>query len=141
MHNEKSNATRTRVLVDSASPEVMGFYSLSAGSIDIALLPSDVRTKLRLNYPAPTILLSQLAVHRNVHGKGWGRILLVDAIRTAYKASLNIGAYAVAVHALDVQAKAFYEKYGFVQMPENALHLFLPMSAAAELQDSEESTR
>jgi hypothetical protein len=38
----------------------------------------------------------------------------------------RIGIPAVEVNAIDHQAKAFYEKYGFVPLVDRPLHLFLP---------------
>ena len=35
---------------------------------------------------------------------------------------------AIEVHAIDQQAKAFYEKYGFVPLVDNEFHLFLPIA-------------
>lgn len=131
--NQATNATRTTVLVDDPDPQVRGFYSLSATVIEIAHLPPDVRKDLGLRYPAPAVLLAQLAVHRDLRGQGWGKALLVHALRTALDASTLVGAFAVAVDAVDEEAQRFYEKYDFLPLDRDVRthgrHLFLPMSA------------
>jgi hypothetical protein len=38
-----------------------------------------------------------------------------------------VGAFAVDVWAMDDDARAFYEKYGFVPLEDNPSHLDLPM--------------
>jgi hypothetical protein len=40
----------------------------------------------------------------------------------------KLGIHAVEVDAIDQQARVFYEKYGFVPLLDNELHLFLPVS-------------
>ncbi len=40
----------------------------------------------------------------------------------------KLGIHAVEVNAIDEQAKAFYEKYGFVPLLDNAFHLSLPIA-------------
>jgi hypothetical protein len=42
-------------------------------------------------------------------------------------ASASIGVYAVDLYALHDKAKSFYLKYGFIEMLDEPLHLFLPI--------------
>jgi hypothetical protein len=42
--------------------------------------------------------------------------------------SEKIGVHAVVVDALDVEAKAFYERFGFMPFTDDNLRLFLPLS-------------
>jgi GNAT superfamily N-acetyltransferase len=132
VHNENLNATRTKVLLEAGSNDVKAFYALSATNIDAKHLPSDVQALLNLKYPAPAILLSQLAVRKDMAGKGVGKMMLVHALRTAREASDRIGAFAIAVEAIDENAREFYQKFGFITMErddDHDIHLFLPMSA------------
>ena len=41
--------------------------------------------------------------------------------------SETLGAFAVDVWAMDDEARAFYEKYGFATLEDNPSHLYLPM--------------
>jgi hypothetical protein len=48
-------------------------------------------------------------------------------------AANSVGVYAVDVFALHGKAKAFYLKYGFVEMLDQPLHLFLSIATARQL--------
>ena len=74
------------------------------------------------------ILLARLAVDQSVQGKGWGEGLLVDVIQRAIGLADKLGIHAIEVDAIDQQARAFYEKYGFNPLLDNEFHLFLPIS-------------
>jgi len=41
----------------------------------------------------------------------------------------------VDVRAIDEEARAFYEKYGFVPLKDNPLHLYLPMKTVQAMFD------
>ena len=62
-----------------------------------------------------------------------GETLLVESLRKAAAASASVGIYAVDVFALHDKAKQFYVKYGFVEMLNETLHLFLPIETARQL--------
>lgn len=112
---------------------VIGYYTLSAISVDASGL--DGHTAHRLpNYPEiPAILLGRLAVDQSQKGKGLGRRLLVDALFRAFRQSGEIGAWAVIVDAIDDEGVAFYTHFGFQQFEDNPSRLFLPMTAIAKL--------
>ena len=48
-----------------------------------------------------------------------GRWLLIDALKKAWHASQEIGSFAVVVDPLDEEAEIFYEKYGFIKLPDS----------------------
>ena len=104
---------------------VMGYYTLSAGSIgDENLLQAQKR---RLpNYPVPVALLGRLAVDKNYQGQRLRTILLVDAIKRVEQASEVLAVYAIVVDALNPSAAEFYQQFGFIVFPEKPLKLFLP---------------
>jgi GNAT superfamily N-acetyltransferase len=54
-----------------------------------------------------------LAVHKDEQGTGLGRALLKDALSRMERAADILGIRAVLVHAIDQQARAFYEKFEF----------------------------
>ena len=45
----------------------------------------------------------------------------------------EIGIRAVTVDAMDVQARAFYAKFGFAGLLDDELHLFLPVAMIRKL--------
>lgn len=75
--------------------------------------------------PIPVILLGQLAVDRDYQGKGLGTDLLIDAGKRALAAAEVIGARAIIVQALDEQARAFYERSGFLPFSTHEPHMLL----------------
>ncbi len=66
-------------------------------------------------------------------GKRLGETLLLHALRNALSASETLGAFAVDVWAVDDDARAFYERYGFVPLEDNPSHLYLPMNTVDAL--------
>lgn len=113
---------------------LMGFYSLSAASVDAEQLPESVRKRLP-RYPVPAALLGRLAVSEAAQGQGLGSILLVDACKRVAVASQTL---AVAVAAIIVDAKspaaaAFYQHFGFVELPGRAGRWMLPRAHFAAL--------
>lgn len=65
----------------------------------------------------PAVILARLALDRRLHGKGLGARLLVDALTRIVGASKEVAFRLVVVDAIDEEAAAFYEKYGFRRVP------------------------
>ena len=122
----RRNVSRVFVAVPDAPPEVAGFYTLSAGSVERETLPQSAMRRLP-RYPVPVALLGRLAVDRRWRGQGLGSALLIDALRRVCHASEALAVYAVVVDAKDERAQAFYERFGFIALPGAARRLFLPM--------------
>ena len=119
--NEAKGGARTYVVCE--GDRVIGFYSLAASSLERRRVSS--RIGRSMPEPIPVILLGQLAVDRNYQGKGLGTDLLKDAGKRALAAAEVIGARAIIVQALDEQAKAFYERSGFLQFSAREPHMLL----------------
>jgi GNAT superfamily N-acetyltransferase len=113
-----------------APRRVIGYYSLSAGSLDATALPEALRRRLP-RYPVPVVLLGRLAVAESHQGMGLGSILLADALQRVAQASQVMAVYAVVVDALDERATEFYRQFGFVPLPSQLLKLFLPVESIA----------
>ena len=122
--NQQSDAARTYVA--HRAGRVVGYYSLSAGAVRREESPARIAKGLA-KHPIGVILLARLAVDRREHGKGLGKALLVDALSRALIAADAIGARAILVHAIDEEAVAFYEKFGFEKSPLDAKQLMLLM--------------
>lgn len=120
--------------VAEATQQVIGYYSLSAGSLDANDLPEGLRKKLP-RYPVPVVLLGRLAVAKPHQGQGLGSILLADALQRIVQASQVMAVYAVVVDALNNRAAEYYQQFGFIPLPSQPLKLFLPMDTAAALID------
>src|SRR5262249_52576235 len=124
---EKRNLGRTYVAVRTGSAQVCGYYTLASGAVSFQNLPAKAAKKLP-KHPVPVALLARLAVDQSVQGLGLGRLLLSDALKRCLTLSQQIGIHAIEVDALDQQAKEFYEKFGFVPLLDNAMHLYLPLA-------------
>ncbi len=112
---------------------VKGYYTLSTASLDRAQLPPEVIKKLPPSYTnLPMTFLGRLAVSISYQGQGIGELLLVDALKRCYLASLQVGSMAVIVDPIDEDAVKFYEKYDFIQLSDSS-KMFLPMATVAQL--------
>jgi len=84
-------------------------------------------------YPlVPAILLDRLAVDQSRRGKGYGELLLMDALKRCLGAK-DIGWMALIVDAKDEEAVAFYERYHFIRFSPTSNRLFLPRVTIASL--------
>ncbi len=112
---------------------VLGYYTLSAHSIERGVLPEAVVKKLRLpKYPTiPATLMGRLAVDLNYQGQHLGEILLMDALERSYIHSAHVGSFAVVVDSKE-NAVDFYLRYGFHQLLPGR-RMFIPMGTIKEL--------
>jgi GNAT superfamily N-acetyltransferase len=122
--NTAAGIARTYVTTRPGELEVLGYYSLAAGSVEKASVPERVAKGIPA-HSVPVILLARLAVDQRVHGRGLGKDLLRDALHRALSATELIGIRAVLVHAKDAEAAAFYARFGFAASPTDSLHLML----------------
>lgn len=131
---ESVGSSRVFVTTDDGS-QVVGFHALAAGGV----APDDATTRLMKGQPAvrpiPVILLTRLGVDLRHQGKGVGRSLLQDALIKAMTAAESIGARALAVHAIDHDARLWYGRFGFESSPTDSHHLVLLMKDLRKLID------
>lgn len=122
MKNQLQNASRTFVISLDGTKRVVGYYSIATGSVSHI----DLSRNLRQNMPdpVPIVLLGRLAVDVSTQGHRFGKWLLNDAVRRVSNLADQVGIKAIMVHAIDDQARAFYEYFGFVQSPVAANTLF-----------------
>lgn len=106
--------------------QMLGFYTLSALSIDLSVLPKKIAKKLP-RHPVPAALIGRLAVDLSAQGTGAGRMLLADAIKRTLAVSDDIAIYAMVVDAINQQAESFYRRYGFTRLAHGGNRLFLPL--------------
>ena len=128
---EKRNRGRTYVAVRPGNQRVYGYYTLASSAVAREILPAKAAKKLP-RHPIPVVLLARLAVDQTVQGSGLGKRLLIDALLRCRNLSTQLGIHAVEVDAIDEQAKAFYEKFGFVALRDSPLHLYLPIATIEE---------
>ena len=109
------------------------YYTLSATSILLDDLPDETARKLP-KYPlVPATLLGRLAIDSSYQGRGYGELMIIDALRRALQATTEVASYAVVVDAINERAQSFYQRYEFCTFPDRKLRLFLPMKTIADL--------
>ncbi|EBS2696320.1 GNAT family N-acetyltransferase [Salmonella enterica subsp. enterica serovar Newport] len=115
MKNQHLNASRTFVICLECTKRVVEYYSIATGSISHV----DLGRSLHQNMPdpVPVVLLGRLAIDKCTQGQNFGKWLLNDAVTRVSNLADQVGIKAIMVHAIDEQAKAFYEYFGFVQSP------------------------
>ena len=121
--NQVNGASRTYVVTD--GEKVVGYYCLASGALELNNTPALIRRNMP--DPVPVAILGRLAVDKSWQGRGLGVALLQDAVvRTAQAAGI-LGIRGLLVHALSVEAKAFYEHHGFVASSAQPMTLILSL--------------
>lgn len=122
----KKGISRTFVLTD-GNPIILGYFTLTLCEVRSDTLPAGYARK----YPAhmlPAVRLARLAVSRKEQGKRYGKLLLTEAMyRTALIAE-QAGLIGLFIDAKNETAQRFYIRYGFHEIPEHPLHLFMPIN-------------
>jgi GNAT superfamily N-acetyltransferase len=123
--NHLNGASRTFVVTD---PDqcVLGYYALAAGAVAHTEATGPVRRNMP--DPVPVMVLARLAVGVRAQGNKIGSALLQDAVMRVHAVAENAGVRAVLVHALNEDAKRFYEYYGFRESPVHPMVLMLPLN-------------
>lgn len=123
LKNEALGASRTYVIC--CKNVIIGYYSLSVGSVE----PERVPSSLKRNMPKsiPIMLLGRLAVDKNYHSQKLGSSLLRDALLRTLQVSQDVGIKAMMVEAISNDAKNFYKKFGFRNSPIEERLLFITM--------------
>ncbi len=114
-HNHASGISRTNVICDAGTRLIVGYVTLSAAQIERELLPKAHRRNKP--DPVPATLLGQLAVDKACQGQGHARSLLHFALTAALRASREVGSFGVITHPIDEQAREFYRRWGFEDVP------------------------
>jgi GNAT superfamily N-acetyltransferase len=128
--------------VAAAQERLLGFATVSVGSLERKNLPSARLRKRLPAYPLPILRLARLGVDVHAQRQGVGSALLRHVLSLALEQRDALGCVGVVTDAKP-EALAFYARYGFDPLEgvrEGALHggpvpLFLPLGAVAEAQD------
>lgn len=125
---DSAGSARTFV-VSQSSRVVVGYFSLTAGQIDILEAPVRVAKGMG-RFPIPVILLARLAVDKEWQGKGLGSAMLREAVIKTLSLAEEVGIRAMLVHPLNEDAERFYKRYGFVPSPAREKQLLLLLKDA-----------
>jgi ribosomal protein S18 acetylase RimI-like enzyme len=122
-HSDKG-ISRTFVLTDQNSPAIMGFFTLTLCEVVAGKLPAAYAKKYP-QHSLPAVRLARLAVSIKHQGKRYGELLLTEAVDRIALIAVQAGVIGLFVDAKGDSARTFYERYGFVTLPEQPFHLFL----------------
>lgn len=122
------------VLLNPSLNTVLGYYTLSNGSIPYESVPENMIKKYPRSYDyIPVTLLGRLALDKTCQGKGLVSKLLIDALKRSLTVSENdLGSVAVIVNPLDNDAENYYRHFGFVKLPRSG-RMFLDMNTVKKL--------
>jgi GNAT superfamily N-acetyltransferase len=115
LNNQASGTSRTWVVVEAGSHDVVAFYASAAASV----LRSSAPKKMQRNQPEemPAILLARMGVDARHAGHGLGAALVKHFMLKALEVAQSVGLRVLLIHAKDDEAKTFYMHYGFVESP------------------------
>jgi GNAT superfamily N-acetyltransferase len=123
LRNQSSGTSRTWVVVEVETGQVVAFYASSTASI----LRSSAPKRIGRNQPEemPAVLLARMGVDSRHQGRGIGAALLKHFMLKAIEVAQSIGVRVLLIHAKDENAKNFYEHYGFVESPLDPLVMIM----------------
>lgn len=116
--------SRTFVLTD-GTPAILGFFTLTLGEVIPESLPAEYVRKFP-SHGLPAVRLARLAISRTHQGKRFGELLLAEVIHRTALIAEQAGVIGLFVDVKGATARSFYERYGFITLPEHPLQLFLP---------------
>ncbi|NET62117.1 MAG: GNAT family N-acetyltransferase [Symploca sp. SIO2E6] len=129
----KKRVATVFVLIDDPETSVLAYYTLSAYTVEMDALDKTLVKRLP-RYPLlPATLLGRLAVDNSQKGKGFGELMLIDALKKSLDTTAQVASIAVVVEVLDEEALGFYIKYGFQPFRQEPKKLYLPMKSIKEL--------
>jgi len=73
-------------------------------------------------------LIGRLAVDKNYKGRGYGGITLAEALKQIRSISKITGIKIVLVDALNDSAVSFYKAYGFEELDDDKMRLFISIN-------------
>ena len=111
---------------------VLAYYTLSSRELKLEQLPPEIAKKAGKYRHLGVTLLGRLAVGEKSRGKGLGTLTLMNALDRSLVTAKDVASWAVFVEAIDPNAASFYRKYGFIELPEDKLKLFLLMKTIAK---------
>jgi len=129
-HTEKG-LSKTFVLIDTKHPtDIIAYMSL----VVCEVLADDIPHQWKNKYPnrIPAAKLAKLAVAIDQQKKGYGELLLIDAMQKTLNVSYKMGVAGLFVDAKHEQAKAYYNQFAFISMPDQLNNLFLPLATLAK---------
>jgi GNAT superfamily N-acetyltransferase len=124
-HQEK-HLSVTRVLVNEGGT-IVGYYTLATGQVDFGDLPVEV-VKALPRRVLPVAVLAWLGVDAQHQRQGFGGLLLAQALRDCWEAGKTFAFVAVILDCINDDAKSFYGRWDFQELPGHPYRMFLSAS-------------
>ncbi len=102
--------------VATVDERIVGFATVTPGSLERANLPSAALRRRMPGYPMPVLRLARLAVDARAQGVGIGQALIAHVLELAVIQRDRLGCIGVVTDAKP-DAAAFYVGLGFVPLP------------------------
>jgi GNAT superfamily N-acetyltransferase len=132
--SEHRNATRTFITTTDGHT-VCGYYTLLAGQLEHNEATPATAKGLSRHFPIPVAILARLAIDSKHQGSGLGATLLNDTLTRISRAAEQVAVRAVVVHAVDHNAAAFYERFGFKALGATPRTLMITLAALRAADD------
>lgn len=121
--SHQKNLSNTRVLLDDKGA-IAGFYTLALGHVQLDQLPHELARQLPRQL-VPVIVLGWLGVSKAHQGRKLGDSLTAHALLQCYEVSKQLGIVAVIIDCLTMEAKAFFGRFDFAEVPGHTMKLML----------------
>lgn len=131
LQNQGKHLSVTRVLVGERG-DIAGYYTLATGQVEFADLPAEFSKKLPRR-ALPVAVVAWLGVHQRYRRQGLGTRLLARALADCHAAGRTFPFIAVILDCVDDDAKRFYQRWDFREMPGRPMRLFLSAQALEAL--------
>ena len=119
-------------ILEGEDGEVLGYFTLSSGSIPKEEIPEKESKKLPRYLDIPFAVIGRLAVDKKHQGRKLGDYLLVEALGEILKVAEVLGIAGVFVDPIDESAVNYYEKFGFIKL-NSSDRMFLPIATIRAL--------
>lgn len=120
---QQKHLSATKVLLDHEDT-IVGYYTLAIGHVDFSELPHDVVKQLpRRQLPVAT--LAWFGINLSHQGQGLGRRMLAQALSDCFDAGQTFAFVAVVLDCINENAREFYARFGFEEMPGQPFRMFL----------------
>ncbi|MGD0517907.1 MAG: GNAT family N-acetyltransferase [Thermoguttaceae bacterium] len=133
LQNQEKHLSVTKVLVDKAGT-IAGYYTVATGQVDFNDLPAEAAKRLPRRM-LPVAVLAWLGVGASYQGRGFGQLLLAQALRDCHEAGKTFAFVAVILDCINNDAKSFYQCYDFQELPGHPYRLFLSVKRLDEMME------
>lgn len=123
LQSQDKRRSATKVLVG-PDGDIAGFYTLATAQVDFGDLPHELVRRLPRRQ-LPVAVLAWLGVHLDCQSQGLGQRLLAQALADCHAAGRVFPIIAVLLDCIDEQAKRFYSRWDFRELPGHPYRLYL----------------